>query len=345
MHSEQEHPRTRPRVSRACERCRVKKAKCDGERPCKRCNLDKALCSYKVRRKPESVNASQRYTDLLLQHHAALTAGILELYSRLLNGQQWEGPPVEEVNGSPSVHCILERLGVVESEDDIDPNPDPSAVKCEPISPLNPKTVRPIPKVKKPLRPMTRKGSEAPESIRSPVSTTTSRTGPRTIAPDLSPFDTDESFPSAFMMQAASQPSSSGARSGSFDSCGHSTWDSPGFSEELFTTPIPTPTTSPICTSQYQESRLPSQIQTQTQTQTQTRYSGLANQPNYVRDSIPTPLLMPYTSSPDTGTEGCNAGYFFDAAGGMGLYGWDGNGVGFGSVGQDYSAWDSGVFV
>jgi hypothetical protein len=34
------------RISQACDRCRIKKAKCDGRNPCGRCHISDSLCVF-----------------------------------------------------------------------------------------------------------------------------------------------------------------------------------------------------------------------------------------------------------------------------------------------------------
>ncbi|KFY27308.1 hypothetical protein V493_03580 [Pseudogymnoascus sp. VKM F-4281 (FW-2241)] len=41
------------RVWKACERCRMKKTKCDGESPCKRCRDDSVVCTVGHLKKAE----------------------------------------------------------------------------------------------------------------------------------------------------------------------------------------------------------------------------------------------------------------------------------------------------
>lgn len=41
----------RKRVGKACDRCRLKKSKCDGSSPCSRCKADNAICVFGERKK------------------------------------------------------------------------------------------------------------------------------------------------------------------------------------------------------------------------------------------------------------------------------------------------------
>lgn len=41
----------RKRVGKACDRCRLKKSKCDGSHPCTRCKADNAICVFGERKK------------------------------------------------------------------------------------------------------------------------------------------------------------------------------------------------------------------------------------------------------------------------------------------------------
>lgn len=41
----------RKRVCKACDRCRLKKSKCDGSSPCSRCKSDNAICVFGERKK------------------------------------------------------------------------------------------------------------------------------------------------------------------------------------------------------------------------------------------------------------------------------------------------------
>ncbi|KAJ4557734.1 hypothetical protein HRR78_001407 [Exophiala dermatitidis] len=300
-----------------------------------------------------------RYAGMLLQHHAAVTAGLIELYQRLLKGQPWEGSPVDELNGTPSVHCILERLGVIDAEDEVDPTPNPTLQSDAPVSHVHSTAASAaaiggrVAKSRKPSTKFTpsRKGSQAASAaarefdtdpLLSPLSTST------TIVPPAgsSFFETteDPALATGYFNQVAS-PLSCASRSGSLQSTttsSSSTWDSsqsPDISDDMFTTPIPTPTTTTNNDSQCQSDFL-------SQTQQQQQFPD-GSFPVYT-DDHQTPVQVSYTSAEVQET--CTAGYFLDATGGMGLYGWDasnmGSNVPFGTVPPDCcNPWDSGVLI
>ncbi|WBW71699.1 DNA-binding transcription factor, membrane-tethered [Schizosaccharomyces osmophilus] len=73
-------PRRR-RVTRACDKCRKKKVKCDGMRPCKNCRLGRAECTFKMpsTRKSshspeylENLESRIRYLENLLRKHSSV---------------------------------------------------------------------------------------------------------------------------------------------------------------------------------------------------------------------------------------------------------------------------------
>lgn len=109
----------RKRVCKACDRCRLKKSKCDGASPCSRCKADNAICVFGERKKSQDKVYPKGYVEMLEQQQSQLVAGLRELYSRLQKGEGWPGAPLREVaGGHPLTHDILERLDLLHSSSD-----------------------------------------------------------------------------------------------------------------------------------------------------------------------------------------------------------------------------------
>ncbi|KAF2008230.1 hypothetical protein P154DRAFT_569044 [Amniculicola lignicola CBS 123094] len=109
----------RKRVCKACDRCRLKKSKCDGASPCSRCKADNAICVFGERKKSQDKVYPKGYVEMLEQQQAQLVSGLRELYGRLQSGQGWPGQPLREAqNGHPLTHDILERLDLLHSTND-----------------------------------------------------------------------------------------------------------------------------------------------------------------------------------------------------------------------------------
>lgn len=124
---------SRRRVLKACDRCRMKKSKCDGSVPCSRCNADNAICVFGHRNKPRDkvypkgcgvctfvkhrqADIAPRYVEMLRHNQAHLVAGLQETYRRLLAANLWPGAALQETNGHPHTHDILARLDLLESK-------------------------------------------------------------------------------------------------------------------------------------------------------------------------------------------------------------------------------------
>ncbi|KAF2704192.1 hypothetical protein K504DRAFT_390800 [Pleomassaria siparia CBS 279.74] len=113
---EASHDNIRKRVCKACDRCRLKKSKCDGASPCSRCKADNAICVFGERKKAQDKVYPKGYVEMLEQQQAQLVAGLRELYSRLQGGQGWPGQPLRDApSGHPLTHDILERLDLLHS--------------------------------------------------------------------------------------------------------------------------------------------------------------------------------------------------------------------------------------
>lgn len=109
------------RVWKACERCRMKKTKCDGEFPCKRCKDDGLVCTAGVRKKIEYKQLPRGYAEVLENTQFALIATVHKLYSMVRNSQQWDlGEPELNERGQPVIHDIAQKLGCIRPNSDID---------------------------------------------------------------------------------------------------------------------------------------------------------------------------------------------------------------------------------
>ncbi|KAK6443335.1 Gypsy retrotransposon integrase-like protein 1 [Oleoguttula sp. CCFEE 5521] len=108
----------RTRVRKACDRCRLKKGKCDGHFPCNRCKGDDSVCGYSRRRIDRNRVYTRSYVELLERQRSHLVTGIHEMYKRL---QQVDALPTSAAGGisdEPDIHSILDLLGVVNEDFD-----------------------------------------------------------------------------------------------------------------------------------------------------------------------------------------------------------------------------------
>ncbi|KND87394.1 Fluconazole resistance protein 1 [Tolypocladium ophioglossoides CBS 100239] len=109
------------RVWKACERCRMKKTKCDGEFPCKRCKDDGMVCTAGVRKKVEYKQLPKGYAEVLEHTQFALIATVVKLYSMVRSAQPWDlGEPELNDRGQPVIHNIAQKLGCIRPNSDID---------------------------------------------------------------------------------------------------------------------------------------------------------------------------------------------------------------------------------
>ncbi|KAK3991213.1 hypothetical protein QBC44DRAFT_287378 [Cladorrhinum sp. PSN332] len=109
------------RVWKACERCRMKKTKCDGEFPCKRCKDDGLVCTAGLRKKTEYKQLPRGYAEVLENTQFALIATVHKLYAMVRNNQPWDlGEPELNEKGQPVIHNIAARLGCIRPHGDVD---------------------------------------------------------------------------------------------------------------------------------------------------------------------------------------------------------------------------------
>ncbi|KAK3310801.1 uncharacterized protein B0T15DRAFT_50623 [Chaetomium strumarium] len=109
------------RVWKACERCRMKKTKCDGEFPCKRCKDDGLICTAGTRKKIEYKQLPPGYAEVLENTQFVLIATVQKLYSMVRNGEPWDfGEPELNDRGQPVVHNVAAKLGCLRPHSDLD---------------------------------------------------------------------------------------------------------------------------------------------------------------------------------------------------------------------------------
>jgi hypothetical protein len=107
----------RKRVGKACDRCRLKKSKCNGANPCSRCQQDNAICKFGERKKVHDKVYPKGYVEMLESQQRQLQAGLQDLYKRAIKGEGWLGEPLKESgHGGPLIHDILERLGALKDD-------------------------------------------------------------------------------------------------------------------------------------------------------------------------------------------------------------------------------------
>ncbi|KAL2183266.1 hypothetical protein L209DRAFT_736482 [Thermothelomyces heterothallicus CBS 203.75] len=117
QHSDGRHKR----VWKACERCRMKKTKCDGEFPCKRCKDDGLICTAGTRKKTEYKQLPPGYAEVLENTQFVLIATVQKLYSMVRNGEPWDlGEPELNDRGQPVIHNVAAKLGCLRPNSDLD---------------------------------------------------------------------------------------------------------------------------------------------------------------------------------------------------------------------------------
>ncbi|KAL8751593.1 MAG: hypothetical protein Q9199_006307 [Rusavskia elegans] len=102
----------RQRVSKACDRCRMKKSKCDLSRPCGRCKQDDQPCNFEKPKIDKDKIHPKGYPEFLENQNRQLRHALENSYQLMLDAGVWEGPALEQASGGrPPINDILEGLG------------------------------------------------------------------------------------------------------------------------------------------------------------------------------------------------------------------------------------------
>ncbi|KAL4787498.1 hypothetical protein BJX76DRAFT_6492 [Aspergillus varians] len=109
----------RKHVLKACDRCRVKKTKCDGKQPCSRCSSYNHPCLFRERKATQTKVYSRGFVEMLESHHSLVVKALQRLYKLCTNKEGFPGEPlVETSDGYPLTHAILDRLGLIKQAED-----------------------------------------------------------------------------------------------------------------------------------------------------------------------------------------------------------------------------------
>jgi len=95
------------RTSRACDRCRRKKAKCDGSLRCKTCLANSTECTYLASRRREAKN-------YYLQMSEVTDEALQRLYWACRRRENFPGDVPDESKGQITTNAILRGLGLVD---------------------------------------------------------------------------------------------------------------------------------------------------------------------------------------------------------------------------------------
>ncbi|KIX10562.1 uncharacterized protein Z518_01646 [Rhinocladiella mackenziei CBS 650.93] len=100
-----EQSKARVRIGRACDRCKIKKSKCDGNSPCSSCVASDSTCEYSARRRRE-------VRDWYWGMQDVMDEALQKLYWACREGRGFPGIVPEESSGRVSTDAILRGLGL-----------------------------------------------------------------------------------------------------------------------------------------------------------------------------------------------------------------------------------------
>ncbi|KAL4895683.1 hypothetical protein BDV59DRAFT_172955 [Aspergillus ambiguus] len=115
----------RKHVLKACDRCRVKKTKCDGKQPCNRCSAYNHPCLFRERKATQTKVYSRGFVEMLESHHSLVVKALQRLYKLCVDKEGFPGEPlVESPDGHPLTHAILDRLGLIKQAEETTDEPE-----------------------------------------------------------------------------------------------------------------------------------------------------------------------------------------------------------------------------
>ncbi|KAA8906527.1 hypothetical protein FN846DRAFT_890148 [Sphaerosporella brunnea] len=88
----------RKRVARACDRCRLKKGKCDGKEQCAKCVSADVMCIYTDRKPPQHKLISPAVAEALQSENLTLKKATIILFKQLMVAQGGKLPAIEGVD-------------------------------------------------------------------------------------------------------------------------------------------------------------------------------------------------------------------------------------------------------
>ncbi|KAJ5676742.1 uncharacterized protein N7477_002375 [Penicillium maclennaniae] len=115
----------RKHVLKACDRCRVKKTKCDGKQPCNRCSVYNHPCLFRERKATQTKIYSRGFVEMLESHHSLVVKALQKLYKLCVSKEGFPGEALAEApDGHPLTHAILDRLGLIKQAEENADEPD-----------------------------------------------------------------------------------------------------------------------------------------------------------------------------------------------------------------------------
>ncbi|EXA30371.1 hypothetical protein FOVG_18242 [Fusarium oxysporum f. sp. pisi HDV247] len=109
------------RVQKACEKCRMRKSKCDTGFPCRQCKDRGLICKGGIPKKSKYKHLPKGYAEVLENTQSALVMTIRKLYFKVRNNQSWDlGEPELDHYGQPVIHSIVQKLGCIHPNNEID---------------------------------------------------------------------------------------------------------------------------------------------------------------------------------------------------------------------------------